>query len=707
MQPEHLDLIPTLSTPAVHPWEGWAAVALTRPVLAADRYSSQLWRVELDGSGARLLTRGLGDGEPRFTPDGERLLFLREDSKGRPQLAMVASQGGEPWVFTDGPQGVGEYSVSPDGRWVAFTAGLPASGRAGSLPDVPPAAEAPRRFTDVNYQANGVGYLDGRAVGLYVLPLPEPGAPYAEPNGPAARDAVDALKELRESGTILGGRRGLPPALRVVDAGERRSQSPYALQFGADSRSVRFLLPTDAGRTTLAVRQFEVHLGALVEGRWPGNAEEVDALRLPEASALVEEAGDEPGREFFEAVHSGGRSFLLGVEIGEDGLQFAGRNSSVWTRDAGESAAPRRITDPEPVGYATLAADVASARDSVLAVPVLRGSAGVHRVGAQGQIDVLLGGALQVTGLAAGGESIVVAYSDAEHSAELGLIKDGGLLRLSDFSAQLNAAAPPIVPAELTVDSDDGYPVHGWVFLPEGAGPHPVLLNIHGGPFADFGWGWFDEAQTYARAGYAVVQCNPRGSEGYGQAHGQSILQAMGTVDEQDVMAFLDGALEALPVLDAERVGVMGGSYGGYMTAWITTRHHRFAAAIVERGFLDPATFAGTSDIGSFFGGNYVGSDPERLAAQSPMAHVSQVQTPTLVIHAERDLRCPLEQGQRWFAALHAQGVPTELLVFPGETHELTRSGNPRHRRERFDAVLEWWGRHLPVQGAAKEPCDA
>ena len=148
--------------------------------------------------------------------------------------------------------------------------------------------------------------------------------------------------------------------------------------------------------------------------------------------------------------------------------------------------------------------------------------------------------------------------------------------------------------------------------------------------------------------------------------------------------------------LDAARVGVMGGSYGGYMTALLTTRTQRFVAAIVERGYLDPETFAGSSDIGWFFPSQYHGT-VEAMRAQAPMTHVDQVTTPTLVIHSEADWRCPVDQGQRWYAALRRQGVESELLLFPGEGHELTRSGRPKHRLARFEHVLRWWERHLPV----------
>jgi dipeptidyl aminopeptidase/acylaminoacyl peptidase len=208
----------------------------------------------------------------------------------------------------------------------------------------------------------------------------------------------------------------------------------------------------------------------------------------------------------------------------------------------------------------------------------------------------------------------------------------------------------------------------------------------------------FDETQVLVDAGYAVVYCNPRGSAGYGRAHGRAIRQAMGTVDLADVLDFLDGAVAADPRLDSGRVGIQGGSYGGYLTAWTIAHDHRFAGAIVERGFLDPATFQGTSDIGTFFGDEYVGTDAADIARQSPMALVDQVTTPTLVIHSELDFRCPLEQATRYFSALKRSGTDAEMIIFPGENHELSRGGQPRHRIERFSAILDWWSRHLPLE---------
>ena len=206
-----------------------------------------------------------------------------------------------------------------------------------------------------------------------------------------------------------------------------------------------------------------------------------------------------------------------------------------------------------------------------------------------------------------------------------------------------------------------------------------------------------------AEAGYAVVLGNPRGSSGYGRAHGLAIQRGFGTVDTDDVLALLGAALED-PALDGERVGVMGGSYGGYLTAWLTTRTDRFVAAIVERGFLDPVSFVGSSDIGWFFGLEYLGRRRRRapVPRRSPRSRRWRTSAgsarPTLVIHSEQDWRCPVEQGQRWFVELKRRGVHAELLLFPGEGHELTRSGNPKHRAVRFEHVLRWWSTHLPVE---------
>jgi len=360
---------------------------------------------------------------------------------------------------------------------------------------------------------------------------------------------------------------------------------------------------------------------------------------------------------------------------------------------------PRPLTDPVTSDYeAPWSFLEPFGEESVLAPARVRGCGELHAISPEGRVHVLVKGPKVVSAAAERSGVSVAVVSEATRPMELARVAEGRLVRLTDFARPLVAAATPVEPRELTIQGEDGNDIHGWVFVPKGRGPHPVLLNIHGGPFSNFNWAFFDEAQVYVRAGYAVVQCNPRGSSSYGQTHGRAVKERMGVVDMADVLAFLDGACSQFKSLDEDRVGIMGGSYGGYLTAWITAHDNRFAAAVVERGYLDPAAFVGTSDIGWFFSDGYVGADPEKVEQQSPMARVGQVRTPTLVIHSERDLRCPLEQAQRYFAELRRNGVTAKMLIFPGENHELSRSGTPWHRRQRFEAILDWWAEQLPVR---------
>ncbi|HEY0216266.1 MAG TPA: S9 family peptidase, partial [Cellulomonas sp.] len=407
------------------------------------------------------------------------------------------------------------------------------------------------------------------------------------------------------------------------------------------------------------------------------------------------------GREFVASQYGLFSLALRGAGAGTGTVGTAGTGGP--SEGPAADGAPVRLTDVEAVdldGSTFVAVD-----GGVLVGRLHRGTVVLDEVRADGAAREVLGGAVVLHGVASTAGTTVATVAGPATSGDLHVVDvaAGASRALTDFSAPLRATGRLREPREVTATAPDGYPVHGWVVTPDPerfAGPHPTILMIHGGPYAQYTVGLFDEVQVLAEAGYAVVYGNPRGAAGYGSAHGSAIRHGFGTVDTDDVLALLDAAVGD-PALDAGRVGVMGGSYGGYLTAWLTTRTERFEAAIVERGFLDPVSFTGSSDIGWFFGLEYLGdgdseADRAAVAAQSPMAHVAKVTTPTLVIHSEQDWRCPVEQGQRWFVELKRRGVDAELLLFPGEGHELTRSGRPLHRQVRFEHVLDWWTRQLP-----------
>ncbi len=668
MLSEHLDLLHAAHGLSLTPDGATAVVPVHRPDLESDSYRGGLWAVPTSGDPVRRLTNGERDGAPVVSPDGQRVAFLRSGEETAPQVHITGIDGGEPMCLTDHPLGAGSPVWSPDGRRLAYSARVPEQGRYGTEgPDgstPKPEAEPARLVTQPAYRMDGLGYTRDRRQHLFVVEVP-PVETTAGPDLPS-----------------------LPLTPRQLTTGDRDDENPA---WSPDGSCLAFVSSSHDSRETDL--RSAVHLVS---------ADPVEPVEEPVAvtgsDLTVSAVGWLPD----------GRLVLVATEVGADGRDFVGRSGRVWTTR--EPADPG-VTQLELLAFTSEDLEIdggpdalAVVADRVVVRALRRGAVCLVSVDpeASGDPEVVLDGEVVVNHHAASadGSTLVVVAADRERTGDLALVRGRELHWLTDLSARLREAG--VRPRrELEARSSDGYPVHGWVLLPDpalfGEGPHPVLLNIHGGPHAQYDWALFDEAQVYAGAGYAVLMCNPRGSAGYGLDHARAVRHAMGSVDAEDVIAFLDQALADSSLrLDADRQGVMGGSYGGYLTALLTTRTHRFAAAVVERGYLDATSFVGSSDIGWFFPGEYHGT-PEAMREQSPMTHVGDVTTPTLVIHSEADWRCPVEQGQRWFTDLRSRGIPTELLLFPGEGHELSRSGRPRHRKQRFDHILRWWGEHLPV----------
>jgi dipeptidyl aminopeptidase/acylaminoacyl peptidase len=347
--------------------------------------------------------------------------------------------------------------------------------------------------------------------------------------------------------------------------------------------------------------------------------------------------------------------------------------------------------DTETYGINT-GAEISVYADGVLFPNQYRGSVQLLRVPFDGaKVEVLLNGESEVISAVGGSGLVVSAVCDPRTWGELYV----GTRCLTDWSGPYRDKARIHPQEEMTAQAPDGYPVHGWVVRPEGEGPHPVLLMIHGGPFTQYGWRLFDEAQVYAGAGYAVIMGNPRGSSGYGEAHGRAVIGNVGEVSAVDLLALLDAALAA-PDLDGSRVGVLGGSHGGYMTTWMAAHHgDRFRAAVSERAVNAIDSFTGSSDIGWFFSDALYGPDPADVVRLSPLTYAHMIDIPMLIVHSEQDWRCPVEQAQRLFVALKRRGAETEMLLFPGEGHELSRSGRPKHRVARLEAIVAWFDRWL------------
>jgi len=258
----------------------------------------------------------------------------------------------------------------------------------------------------------------------------------------------------------------------------------------------------------------------------------------------------------------------------------------------------------------------------------------------------------------------------------------------------------PMAPEEIWAAESDGTRVHTWCLKPkEGLAPYPTVLEIHGGPMSMYGYRYHHEFQCLVAAGYAVVYTNPRGSQGYGRDFCRAIVGRWGDKDYRDVMAGLDGALKEWPDLSSKHLGVAGGSYGGFMVNWIVGHSERFEAAVTMRSVVNRFSAMGSSDLGWLrvpqYGTKPWWEEPERYWQQSPLRYASRIHTPILIEHQEKDFRLPVEQGEQLYSALKYLGRTVEMVLYPDESHGMSRTGQPWHRVHRLRTIIGWFNRYM------------
>lgn len=622
----------------MHPDGTRVAFTVTRIDIEADRYVSEisLW----DGQRTRAFTHGPGDRSPRWSPDGARLAFIRkgDEDGARPQLAVMSTDGGEALVLTDVPLGVEDLEWSPDGQRIAVV-GVTWIEELADLDDEE-RSRRPRRIDRLAWRADNDGWRHDRRRHIYVV----------DPDGQhdtsllTPGDFDDTNPRWRPDGAaiaFLSARHderdldpGNQPFLVDLEGGEPRPLAPVGGWEGLSWRPDGVL-----------------HLVGLE-----------DAWAFPDVGRVWR--SEEAGRTDLTG-HLDRDIAPFAPAVSPSGPQWIGEEFVICAEDAGRvrviSVAPDATTED------------------------------------------LIGGDRCVTGASprADGTAIAFVATTPTYPGELYWWEDGEERVLTDLNAAFRDEVALVAPEPFSYDSD-GVSIQGWAYLPPGDGQVPLLLNIHGGPASQFGWYFFDEFQVYAGAGYGVVAVNPRGSSGRGRDFVRAVVGRWAEDDPpdmRDLRGAVDAALERFPRLDGGRLGVMGGSYGGFATARILAADGRFDSGIVERGLLSWLSFAGTSDIGAFFDVMYLGAQLpdgfEQLWRASPLRTAHRITTPTLVIHSESDFRTPMEQGEQLFAVLRRHGVTTEFVRFPDESHELSRSGSPKHRVERFDLVLDWHARHL------------
>jgi dipeptidyl aminopeptidase/acylaminoacyl peptidase len=611
--------------------------------------------------------------DPRLHPGGRVVFTLTQMNldDDRYDRDLWVLEDGESRRFTTSG-GDSHPRWSPDGSAIAF---LRKVDEVNQIAVINPNGGEARVLTDIELGVESFEWSpDGSTIAAVAITWVDEWKDLSdEERGKKARRISTVPYRFDNLGWIHDRRRHV--WLIPLDDGEARCLTPGDF----DERSV-FWSPDGAKITALSDRS---------DGR--GLEPGVDVIEIDVATGDITEAV--PRGNWFHTAYSPDGLLHL---IGDTSVEWP-RVAKVWRRD--ENGELVCLTDQLDRPNTSLAAGpprLLFVGDDIFTGVEDGGAYGVIRVAPDGTVRHVFSGQRMATGFdTIDGETVIIASSDTTEPGVLLRSVGGKEEVLTHFNDDLTY----VDGHHFTVPSG-GVEIDAWVFLPDGTEPVPGLVNIHGGPASQYGFGFFDEFQVYAAAGYAVIACNPRGSSGRGLEFVSAVVgDGWGAVDRADIGAVVEAALGRFPRIDRDRLGVMGGSYGGFMTGWLTSHEDRWKSAVIERALVSFPSFAGTSDIGATFPRSYTLADYpdgwETWWEKSPLAYVHNVTTPTLVIHSENDYRCPIEQGEQWFMALLRNGVPTEMLRFPGESHELSRSGGPKHRKERFEAILDWHGRHL------------
>jgi dipeptidyl aminopeptidase/acylaminoacyl peptidase len=650
MRPEDVYALTSVGDPRLSPDGHRVAYVVTTIDEEANAYRTAIWVAPLDGSAdARQLTSGArNDGSPRWSPDGRWLAFVsnrdgEDEKKAHGELYVLPADGGEAHPLTEGKASVDSIAWSPDSSRIAFTRRVPDEG----YEEEDDRRRAPRRFTRVFFKLNGVGWIGDRRNHVFVVGV-----------------GGDDERQLTEGDCENGEPRWSGDGTRIVFSSMRGDR------WDVEFKEALYELDVDA------------------EGAEP--------RRLSQADESANAASVSPDGSLIAYIHTP-----------EDGTYPHHSQIAVMKADGSDrrilTASLDRNCAPYPLGR-----EPVWDGDRISFGVEDGGNVHIYTVAADGsgEPELLVGGE-QSTGLYDLVDG-VVAYTASTHARPAELFTGDGKRITSVCDDFVNDREISDV-ERFTAVSADGTEVDAWLVRPsdfDESRKYPVLLTIHGGPFSQYGTGFFDEIQVYAGAGYCVLFSNPRGGSGYSEEWGRAIRGSgnngsgpgWGSVDYEDVMGVVDTALEKYPFLDSDRLGVLGGSYGGYLTSWVVGHTKRFKAALSERAVNQLVSAFGSSDLFWVFERQFGGpmwDNIDEWMRMSPTTYASEIETPLLVVHSENDLRCNIEQGEHLFTLLRLHGKEVEMLRFPAESHELSRSGSPIHRVQRFDAILEWFGRYL------------
>ena len=631
-----------------------------------NKYLSHLYTVDL-GSYVKRWTQGdVSASGGRWSPDGKSIAFISGREKPATQIYLLPYEGGEAQKLTNLPEGsIGEIRWSPNGHHIAFTfrEQLPDRTEAAKKDRDEKGLSAPPLITeDVWYRLDGDGYFGMQRYKLCVVEVATGEhrlISEASPNGNYSFDWSPDGSELAVAHTASKRPSAEPPndqIWRITLEGE-------ATMLEGLPKGYRHTVRWSPDGSTLA---------------YTGDVDEKDPWGTRNTKVYIVPA-------------SGGTPKCL-----TDHLDY---DVAAATLSDCKEGGPEAVLEWTPDSK------------SIYLQIAWQGENQLARVDVDANFTMLTEGKhyIGVGNLSDDGKRIGIIYGNSTQLPEVGVLHlgsgdDQDRDVLTSFNDVFHAEVELSEPEEIWLDSTDDIKVHGWVVKPHGFDSnqqYPAVLQIHGGPHAQYGWPFFHEMQYLAAEGYVVVFTNPRGSKGYGEKFCQAIQGDWGNKDWED-MQTVTRWMKEQPYIKIDRMGVMGGSYGGYMTNWIIGHTKEFHAAITDRCVSNMVSMSGNSDFpfnkGGYFKGVAWSSHEEikELWHQSPIAYFDQVTTPTLIIHSEGDLRCNIEQSEEVFTALQQQGIQSRFVRYPVTTsHGMSRNGPPDLRLHRLGEIATWWKRHL------------
>lgn len=614
---------------------------------ATNKTNRALWRTRAGAAVA--FTQGTSDRAPRWSPDGRHIAFVRGDEEKKSYLYVMPADGGEPRRIGGAFGRIGAPAWSPDGHSIAFAATVAVEPQHATLAfDEESGA---RHIVALPYKSDAAGLFDGKRMQVHVASL--------------AGDVRDIAKGPFDAGN---------PAWSPDGATLAFTANP-GVQEGAFANDL-YAVPVGGG----------------------------DLQRLTHMHGIF-------GTPTFSRD---GRDIAI---VGVDTDEFSGRrNAQLWCVPAA-GGTPRSLTPDRK--YYLGDAVITDLRTHEASPPywlpgdreivVQRSHEGSCTLVAYARdgsdAREIAGGELEIYGFSgASNGTIAFVSTDAGDPGSIGLLdRDGRIARLPNENADWLAAHPPLRPERLRPRAKDGTELDLWLLraATSNGAPAPLVHAVHGGPHGAYGCAYFFEFQMLASLGMHVAYGNPRGSQSYGEAYADAITGRWGDLDAADLKTILEAAKAKVGVRDRERIAVAGGSYGGLMTTWLLGHSHDYGCGISMRAVNDYPSEALASDIPRFLERELRAdwSDGgKKLFEMSPIRGAADIDVPLLIVHSERDYRCPIDQGEALFSLLRQLGKDVEFVRFTGDGHDLSRSGSPRNRLLRYRAIAHWLRAHFGLE---------